>query len=153
MKKELKGYVLGLAFSRNKKDILLIQKTRPEWQKGLYNGVGGKVENFDKSSRHAMVREFQEKTGILTRNSDWEELATLVSHNDIMGGTAIVYCYKLQSNVIYQAKQQEQEEEKPEIIKLENIYSIPCTPNLPLLVGMTFSEFSGSYLETKNFTL
>ena len=26
------------------KEILLLRKNNPDWQKGLYNGIGGKVE-------------------------------------------------------------------------------------------------------------
>ena len=26
------------------KEILLLKKNNPDWQKGLYNGIGGKVE-------------------------------------------------------------------------------------------------------------
>ena len=60
----MKQYVLGFAFSRDKKDIILISKLNPEWQKGKLNGVGGKVEFEDASPMDAMYREFKEETGI-----------------------------------------------------------------------------------------
>lgn len=38
---KMKHYVLGFAFGPNYKKVALLHKLRPEWQKGLLNGVGG----------------------------------------------------------------------------------------------------------------
>lgn len=65
-------YVLGFAFDDNK--VLLIRKTKPKWQAGRLNGVGGKVEAFDKDYLAAMVREFHEETDILTTRDQWVEI-------------------------------------------------------------------------------
>jgi 8-oxo-dGTP diphosphatase len=40
----IQEYVVGLAFSMDNEDIALIKKKRPAWQRGKYNGIGGKVE-------------------------------------------------------------------------------------------------------------
>jgi 8-oxo-dGTP diphosphatase len=37
-------YVLGFLFDPSQKDVVLIKKLKPEWQKGKLNGVGGKIE-------------------------------------------------------------------------------------------------------------
>lgn len=58
-------YCLGFAFTEDKQSVLLLPKNEPEWQRGLYNGVGGKVEDGE-LPRYAMVREFNEETGIET---------------------------------------------------------------------------------------
>lgn len=55
-------YVLGFAFTPADQ-VALIQKAKPEWQKGLLNGIGGKVED-DETNIQAMVREFKEETGV-----------------------------------------------------------------------------------------
>jgi 8-oxo-dGTP diphosphatase len=65
-----KRYVLGFAFDRYD-NILLIQKTRPDWQSGLLNGAGGHIEPSDASEVSAMVREFLEETGLATHKKDW----------------------------------------------------------------------------------
>lgn len=65
-------YSLGFAFSPDHSRVLLIKKTRPEWQAGLLNGVGGKVEQ-DESTHDAMVREFKEETNIDTVPENWAE--------------------------------------------------------------------------------
>lgn len=64
-------YVLGFAFLGNR--VLLIRKTKPAWQAGKLNGVGGKVEPFDADLEAAMIREFREETGITTQVGQWHE--------------------------------------------------------------------------------
>lgn len=58
-----KYYVLGFAFSSNWQHVLLVTKARPDWQKGLLNGLGGHVEDGE-TSLHAMHREFEEESGL-----------------------------------------------------------------------------------------
>jgi len=66
-----KKYVLAFVFDEYRESIILVKKTSPEWQKGLLNGVGGKIEK-DEQPINAMVREFKEETGKLTDVQDWE---------------------------------------------------------------------------------
>lgn len=78
-------YCLGFAFSPSKQEVLLLKKARPDWQKGLYNGVGGKVEEGE-HIYDAMVREFEEETG--HRHEDWRNFITM------SGSDWCVTCYK-----------------------------------------------------------
>jgi len=55
-------YVLGLVFSKSRGKILLIEKKRPKWQAGRWNGIGGKIEQ-NESPIGAMQREALEETG------------------------------------------------------------------------------------------
>ena len=50
------NYVVGIVTDGSK--ILLLRKNNPDWQKGLYNGVGGKV-NLDETPLEAIIRECQ----------------------------------------------------------------------------------------------
>lgn len=61
-------YVLG--FARTKAGVLLILKTHPDFQKGKFNGVGGKIEEGE-TPLQAMIREFLEETGIATQAYEW----------------------------------------------------------------------------------
>lgn len=37
-------YVVGLLFNLDMSLVVLIEKTRPEWQRGKLNGIGGKID-------------------------------------------------------------------------------------------------------------
>lgn len=73
---EVMRYVAGFAFSRNFRDVALVRKERPDWQAGRLNGIGGKIEAGE-TPAEAMVREFQEETGLATAPVDWEEVVEL----------------------------------------------------------------------------
>lgn len=59
----MQEYVAGLLFNPERTKVVLVKKNRPEWQAGLLNGVGGKVEP-NESLLGAMIREFREETGL-----------------------------------------------------------------------------------------
>jgi 8-oxo-dGTP diphosphatase len=80
------GYALGFCFMNYSTEVVLIRKNKPEWQKGLLNGVGGKIEPGE-SAHEAMVREFREETGVLI--PEWEHFVTM----NFTG--ARVYCFKV----------------------------------------------------------
>ncbi len=67
-------FVCGLCFDRN--TVVLIQKNRPTWQTGLWNGIGGKCLPHERPDL-AMVREFREETGAETRSQDWSPFLDL----------------------------------------------------------------------------
>jgi len=56
-------YVVGFAFSENRRGVLLILKDHPDWQRGCLNGIGGKIKDKEKPSQ-AMIRECFEETGL-----------------------------------------------------------------------------------------
>jgi 8-oxo-dGTP diphosphatase len=64
MSEKYKDYVLGFVFNNAKTEVLLILKNRPDFQKGKFNGIGGKVEKSDTDYGAAFRREFKEETGI-----------------------------------------------------------------------------------------
>ena len=67
-------YVVGFLFQGDK--VALIQKNRPEWQKGKLNGIGGHIEK-DENPLCAMMREFYEETGASTNR--WRQYALLTN--------------------------------------------------------------------------
>ena len=54
-------FVLGFLFNIDCTKVILIRKEKPYWQKGFYNGVGGKVQEGELPIE-AMRREFREET-------------------------------------------------------------------------------------------
>lgn len=80
-------YVLGFLFDES--TVSLIKKNKPERQKNLLNGIGGKCKE-EELPEDAIVREFQEETGIYI--NDWTYFAQIV-HND-----NVIWCYKAFGN-------------------------------------------------------
>ena len=68
-------YVLGFAFFEDK--VVLIRKERPAWQAGFLNGVGGHIEDSDKTPADAMAREFSEETSVMTSVGRWMSFAIM----------------------------------------------------------------------------
>lgn len=81
----MKHYVMGFIFNKAKDKVLLIEKKRPKWQAGHWNGMGGKIEQDDENPLAAMQREIFEETGFNYQN--WEHCITFVCP----GGTVFVY--------------------------------------------------------------
>lgn len=92
-------YVVGFAFSPNKNEVILIKKTRPEWQNGRLNGVGGHMIDGEGVTQ-AMAREFEEETGVRINPELWIHKLTLV--NKTIGYELnILSCF---TNLVYQTK-------------------------------------------------
>ncbi|SRR6266498_346577 len=83
-----KEYCVGFAFIRtlDGERVVLIRKKKPEWQNGLLNGVGGKVEDGE-TARQAMAREFSEEAGVHTRAEDWRSVTEMHFLD------CVVYCF------------------------------------------------------------
>jgi len=93
---ELKEASLVVGFITDGKRVLLINKNRPENQKGLYNGVGGAaLEN--ETPLEAMVREAKEETGLKIK--DWLEIDVFPYPNGI---TLYLYQASISSKEIEQ---------------------------------------------------
>jgi 8-oxo-dGTP diphosphatase len=92
----MRHYVCGFLFAPNgnTQDVALIKKERPAWQKGLYNGIGGKWEEGE-NGLQAMRREFREETSADV--SIWKPFCTLI-HSEISksspAGPWTVHFYK-----------------------------------------------------------
>src|SRR5579859_8091290 len=68
------NYVAGFLVDKINNIVCLIKKTKPEWQAGRYNAIGGKVE-FGETPIDAMQREFYEEAGQWIKN--WTHRVTL----------------------------------------------------------------------------
>jgi 8-oxo-dGTP diphosphatase len=68
---------------------VLIQKTKPEWQKDKLNGLGGKIEAGEYPYQ-AMRREFEEECGLDVPS--WTQYATMRS------GQHVIHVFKAEIN-------------------------------------------------------
>lgn len=124
-------YVLGFMFSPDFKKVALIRKNKPEWQKGLLNGIGGKLELHEFAPEDAMIREFQEEAGYKT---SWTLFSAMGgATND--GEPFSVYCFTTTGDL---TQLKSQEEEKIEIIDTETITPLrtDMVENLPWLIPL-----------------
>lgn len=92
-------YVVGFAFDDNEKNVILVRKRRPEWQKGLLNGPGGHLE-IGENMHEAMSREFKEEAGIETNPYVWRHRITIQGK----GWRVYFLSIKLIDKVFYSAK-------------------------------------------------
>lgn len=67
-------YCVGFMFDLNRTCVVAVEKKRPAWQAGHYNGVGGHVEPGEQP-HEAMAREFEEETGV--RYEFWHKFVEL----------------------------------------------------------------------------
>jgi len=74
----VKRYVLGFALTPEMDRVALIQKNRPDWQAGKWNGIGGHIEDGE-SPLEAMHREFQEETGVYIAKERWISMGEMGS--------------------------------------------------------------------------
>jgi 8-oxo-dGTP diphosphatase len=122
-------YVVGFLFSPDFKKVVLINKNRPDFQKGLYNGVGGRIEE-NEAPADAMKREFLEETGLLVEN--WREYC-------VLQGDCVVYVFSASSEDYHLV--QTKTDERVDIIWSFEVPTLNVMPNLRWLIPMASDKF------------
>ena len=76
-------YVAGFLFNLVGSMMALVEKKKfppgQDWSKNPNNAIGGKVEweKLNETRARAMVREFEEETGVKTEEKDWDPFVQL----------------------------------------------------------------------------
>lgn len=70
-------YVLGFLFNDDLSKVVLIEKERPDWQKGCLNGLGGHMEDDEVHPSASMSREFYEESGEVISSHHWKYFGRL----------------------------------------------------------------------------
>jgi mutator protein MutT len=97
-------YVLVLAFSENRRNVVVLRKAKPAWMAGKLNFPGGKIEP-NESPRAAALREFEEETGIALEPTGIEAFAVLHGDYSERRGYAFrMTCFVAFTDGIYGAK-------------------------------------------------
>lgn len=125
-------YVLGFMFNqlypKEGQRVLLIEKQRPEFQRGKMNGIGGHREKGEEP-KAAMIREFQEETGVLFE--EWHPVGILM-----FGSKARIYLYSAVDEPSCRLAQTTTDE----LICLEpmdRLSVVPLMPNLHRLISIS----------------
>lgn len=130
--KQFNRYVVGFCFNSGLSQIILIEKNKPEWQKGYLNGVGGKIEGKETPIK-AMVREFEEETGISTSPTQWNQYFI------IEGEDWIVYFFYRISGWVCLTDKTFPNKPGQEIVSIYNVrdlFQLKVIPNLRWLIPM-----------------
>jgi len=123
-------YCLGFMYSAGRGSVLLIEKKRPSWQAGLWNGVGGHIKKGE-SADEAMVREFEEETGV--RYENWHLALNIKVVGPDVGESAELIVFRAISAEVTKARSQTDES-----LFIFNVNDMPYNviPNLKLIVPM-----------------
>lgn len=116
--------VIGFLYNESRDSVALIRKQRPEWQAGLLNGIGGKVEK-NEAVYFTMIREFSEEAGVVIK--DWELFCTIISPEYEL------YCYRSFGDL---KKVKCMTDEIVELHYLSAIHRLETIPNLKWLVPL-----------------
>lgn len=141
-----RNYVLGLAFSENGGELLVIKKAKPEWQTGKFNGIGGKVEPFEKFP-DAMAREFHEETNLSTEPEAWNYLGVMRGTDYSGVDTFAVYVFTVFGDFIRFAESPEVE--PVQVIPVAELDRYPHIPNLNWLVPMALNKRAEGFQLTR----
>ena len=122
------NYVVGLLFDYGGGNLLMVEKDRPEWQAGKFNGIGGKVEEGE-TFYHAMARETREETGL--HIDDWQAFAEVHSGND-----RIVFFRSFSGGDFRGLNPQPGETESLHVVQTQRLITRPIIPNLRFLIPL-----------------
>lgn len=122
--------VCGFMFDQDRSAVVLLEKQRPAWQQGRYNGVGGKIEPGE-NQLDAMVREFKEETGVETMPFQWSYFAVLAGRD-----FEVHFFYAANQTAFEQARTVEAEEiHKVQLVDLHDL-RWKTIPNLQFLIPL-----------------
>jgi 8-oxo-dGTP diphosphatase len=128
----MKCYTCGFYFTYDLQYVLLIEKARPDWQAGKYNGIGGKIEEGEDPIA-CMIREFEEETGYDIAMIAWEGTHVLTNSNDL------IFFYRGLGEKFDVDDYFPGGDEKPRWIPVSEINNYNILPNISWMVPMLAS--------------
>lgn len=136
-------HTVGFVFSKDQAQVLLMLKNRPPWQKGKYNGPGGKVEAGE-TAIQCVAREVFEETNISIEEDAWIYFAEITE-----GSNHIEFFATISSGYMLSI---EQKTDEP--IKWVDVDELPenIIPNLRWLIPMALNRLDGERMNTAHIT-
>jgi len=132
----MKAMTLGFIFDPTLTEVLLIKKNRPEWQKGLHNGVGGhagEIETKFENWAGCFAREAQEETNLQIFTDRLIKIGRIHGQYKEEPILVVMFAYRLQD-----AKEMKQvdtiTDEELVWVPVEDIGLIPLIENLTFII-------------------
>ena len=110
--------------------LALIKKNREGFNQ-IFNGIGGKIEDNELPEK-AMVREFQEETGVLITSDKWSVFGEFKTKK------YLVYCFKTFSDEIHNIRTMT--DEPVNYFTLDELDKIKMMPNLKWLIPLALDK-------------
>lgn len=122
-------YVVGFYFNEDLSKVALLRKTKPDWQKGLLNGPGGK-KKASEDPAEAMYREMVEETGahVLV----WKYVGVLSPEANVK-----VFYFAAKGK----QQMQSMPDEPVDWYSVDKLMDLPVVPNLVWLIPMARLKF------------
>lgn len=130
-------FSLGFIFDAQLQNVLLIQKNRPDWQKGKWNGLGGHVEKGE-TYLQTIEREVFEESGLNIPANEWIKVGEMKLTDSICWVFAAIYKGELTDIQI----------KTDEILAWHSIRNIPINvlSNLTWLIPFAIDKLTHSEL-------
>lgn len=124
-----KSYVIVFAYTDD--EFVIVEKDRPEWQRGRKNLIGGSIEDGEKIIE-AAIREMKEETG-LTPSGKPEILGTIQANFDESGVIVWAVSIPVEKKRI---RPRSGETELPEWTDMGVLEDIKLLPNLKIIIPL-----------------
>lgn len=126
-------YCLGFVLNPERTKVVLIDKLRPNWQRGKLNGTGGKLEPGE-DPVVGMQRECFEETGLRIPASGWR----LIAHRDFP--RTRIHCFAATIFEIHAARTET--DELVRVLPLDSLSAWDLVENTHLLVLLAAAKLN-----------
>lgn len=131
----IKEYVVTFLFTTNMDEVWMVEKQKPDWQKGCLNGIGGKIEK-DELPVEAAIRELKEEAGVDKMNL-WELGYMFGTNNDSSGFKVWVF------TGVTDLELKTMETEQILLKKINEIKDFAHIENVPMLIEACLYKLKG----------